>query len=106
MKIRIGIALVAMMAATTATTAVAQGGGADTYKAKCAMCHGAAGAGNAGMKVPPFKSPEAVKATDAALFASIKNGAGTGTVKMPAYAGKLTDEQIKDVVTYIRTLQK
>ena len=39
MKIRTGIALVAMMAATTITTAFAQAG-ADTYKAKCAMCHG------------------------------------------------------------------
>jgi mono/diheme cytochrome c family protein len=58
------------------------------------------------MKVPPFKSPDAIKATDAALSAAIKNGAGTGTIKMPAYAAKLTDAQIKSVVAYIRTLQK
>jgi len=58
------------------------------------------------MKVPSFKSPETIKATDAALSAAIKNGAGTGAIKMPAYAGKLTDAQIKDVVAYIRTLQK
>jgi mono/diheme cytochrome c family protein len=43
-----------------------------------------------------------VKATDAQFFASTKNGKN----KMPAYAGKLTDAQIKDVVAYIRTLQK
>jgi mono/diheme cytochrome c family protein len=106
MKIRTGITLAAILAATTVTTAFAQGAGADTYKAKCAMCHGATGTGNAGMKVPPFKSPNAIKATDAALSASIKNGTGTGAIKMPAYAGKLTDAQIKDVVAYIRTLQK
>ena len=105
MKIRTGIALVAILAATTVTSAFAQGSGADTYK-KCAMCHGATGTGNAGMKVPPFKSPDAIKATDAALSAAIKNGTGTGTIKMPAYVGKLTDAQIKDVVAYIRTLQK
>ena len=105
MKIRTGLPLVAILAATTVTSAFAQGSGADTYK-KCAMCHGANGTGNAAMKVPPFKSPESVKATDAALIAAIKNGAGTGTIKMPAYAGKLTDAQIKDVVAYIRTLQK
>ena len=46
MKIRAGIALAAILAATTGTTAFAQGSGADTYK-KCAMCHGATGTGNA-----------------------------------------------------------
>jgi mono/diheme cytochrome c family protein len=58
------------------------------------------------MKVPPFKSPDTIKATDAALSTAIKDGKGTGAVKMPAYTGKLTDAQIKDVVAYIRTLQK
>jgi len=106
MKIRTGLTLAAILAATTITTAYAQGAGADTYKGKCEPCHGATGTGNAGMKVPPFKSPDAIKATDAALSAAIKNGAGTGTIKMPAYAGKLTDAQIKDVVATIRTLQK
>ena len=107
MKIRTGIALATILAAMTGTTAFAQGSGADVYTStKCAMCHGATGAGNAGMKVPPFKSPESVKATDAALIAAIKNGTGTGTIKMPAYAAKLTDAQIKSVVAYIRTLQK
>jgi mono/diheme cytochrome c family protein len=106
MKILTGIALAAILAAATVATAFAQGPGADTYKTKCAGCHGATGTGNAGMKVPPFKSPESVKATDAALSAAIKNGAGTGAMKMPAYAGKLTDAQIKEVVAFIRTLQK
>jgi mono/diheme cytochrome c family protein len=105
MKIPTGLILAAILAATTGTTAFAQGAGADTYK-RCAGCHGATGTGNAGMKVPPFKSPDAIKATDAALSAAIKNGAGTGAMKMPAYTGKLTDAQIKDVVAYIRTLQK
>ena len=106
MKIRTGLTLAAILAATTATTAFAQGAGADTYKGKCAPCHGATGTGNAGMKVPPFKSPDTIKATDAALSTGIKDGAGTGAIKMPAYAGKLTDAQIKDVVATIRTLQK
>ncbi|MDR3734196.1 MAG: cytochrome c [Acidobacteriaceae bacterium] len=102
MKMGMGFTLVLAMAATTATGTLAQGSGADTYKAKCAMCHSAAGTGNAGMKVPPFKSPELVKATSAELIEATTNGKG----KMPAYKGKLTDAQIKDVVTYIRTLQK
>jgi cytochrome c6 len=105
MRIRTGIALVAMLAATTITTAFAQAG-ADTYKAKCAMCHGADGLGatpaGKAMGAKPFNSPEAIKATDADLIATTTNGKG----KMPAEKGKLTDAQIKDAVAYIRTLQK
>jgi mono/diheme cytochrome c family protein len=54
------------------------------------------------MKAKPFSSPDIVSASDADLIADTKNGKG----KMPAYASKLTDDQIKDVVAYIRTLQK
>ena len=106
MKIRTGIAFVAIMAATTMTTAFAQGSGADTYKAKCQMCHGADGMGNPpmvkAMGVKPFNAPEYIKVSDAELIASTTNGKG----KMLAQKGKLTDAQIKDVITYVRTLQK
>ena len=101
MKIQTGITLVALMAASTMTTAFAQGTGADNYKAKCQMCHLADGTGNKAMKVPSFKD---AKASDD-FTAAIKNGKGTGAVKMPAYTGKLTDAQIKDLVTYIKTLK-
>ena len=88
------------------TPGFARNQGADTYKAKCAMCHGADGDGNTpagkAMKTKSFKDPDLIKASDADLIAAIKNGKG----KMPAYAGKLTDDQIKDVVTFIRALQK
>jgi mono/diheme cytochrome c family protein len=43
-----------------------------------------------------------VHASDARLIASTANGKG----KMPAYKGKLTDAQIKDVIAYMRTLGK
>jgi mono/diheme cytochrome c family protein len=106
MKNRIRLAAVGVMAAFMVATAYAQNSGADTYKAKCAMCHGADGSGNTpagkSMKALPFSSPDLVKAPDADLIAATKNGKG----KMPAYSGKLTDGQIKEVVAYIRTLQK
>jgi len=104
-RLMTGITLAAMLAAST-TAAFAQGSGADTYKAKCAMCHGPDGLGatpaGKAMKAVPFNSPDLVKVSDADLIAATKNGKG----KMPAYAGKLTDPQIKDVVAYSRTLQK
>jgi mono/diheme cytochrome c family protein len=70
------------------------------------MCHGADGLAatpmGKNMKILSFKAPEMVKAPDAQFIASTKNGKN----KMPAYNGKLTDAQIKDVVAFIRTLQK
>jgi mono/diheme cytochrome c family protein len=106
MKIHTGITLAAILAATSATTAFAQGTGADTYKAKCQMCHGATGLGDTppgkSMGAVPFNSPALIKAPDADLIAATTTGKG----KMPAYTGKLTDPQIKDVIAYIRTLQK
>ena len=84
----------------------AQGAGADTYKSKCQMCHAADGSGSTpagkSTKAVPFSAPDIVSKSDADLVAITKNGKG----KMPAYAGKLTDAQITDVVAHIRTLQK
>ena len=80
--------------------------GADTYKAKCMMCHAAYGSGNTpagkSMGAIPFKSAALIKASDADLIASTTNGKG----KMPAYKSQLTAPQIADVIAYVRTLQK
>lgn len=103
MKTRTKLSVMVMMAATTMGTAFAQSSGADTYKAKCLMCHAADGtaSGPAGkaMNVPSFK---ASKQSAAEMIAETKVGKG----KMPAFNGKLTDPQIKDVVDYVKTLQK
>jgi cytochrome c6 len=79
---------------------------ADTYKAKCMMCHAADGTGNTpagkSMGALPFKTAALIKASDADLIAATTNGKG----KMPAYKTQLTDAQISALITYIRTLQK
>lgn len=100
------LAVSCSLAAALAVPALAQTNGSDIFKTKCQMCHGPDGtadtpAGHA-IKAPSFKSPAVIKAPDADLIAILKNGKG----KMPAYAGKLTDDQIKAAVAYIRTLQK
>jgi mono/diheme cytochrome c family protein len=106
MKQAIRAAAVILLAISIAGPVFAQAPGADIYKTKCAMCHGADGLatspGAMKMKVLSFKAPAMLKASDAQFFASTKNGKGT----MKGYDGKLTDAQIKDVVSYIRTLQK
>jgi len=106
MTLRISVVSVIFLAASVVVPAFAQAPGADTYKAKCAMCHGADGLATStmakNMKILSFKDPAMVKAPNAQLIASTKNGKGT----MKGFSGKLTDDQIKDVISYIRTLQK
>jgi mono/diheme cytochrome c family protein len=79
---------------------------ASTFKAKCVMCHAADGSGNTpagkATKARDFASPEVQNLTDAQLHDIITNGKD----KMPAYKGKLTDDQITGLVAYIRGLAK
>ncbi len=75
---------------------------ADVYKSKCAMCHGPDGKGKmAGTK--DLGSAEVQKMSDADLTATLTNGKPP---KMPAYKGKLTDDQIKSLVKYVRAFKK
>jgi len=97
---------VIFLAILTASTTAAIAQAPDAYKTKCQMCHGADGLGGTpagkAMGAHPFNSPAVIKESDADLIAVITNG----KAKMPAYAGKLTAGEIKDLAAYIRTLQK
>jgi cytochrome c6 len=75
--------------------------GATMFKAKCAGCHGADGAGKDAMKTTDMGAADVQKMSDADLSAVITGGKG----KMPAYKA-LTPDQVKDLVGYIRTLKK
>jgi cytochrome c6 len=75
-----------------------------TYVAKCAACHSPDGSGQGtigrSMKIPSFSSAEVQREDDEELAKVISSGRG----KMPAYATKLTSEQIAQLVAYVRTL--
>jgi cytochrome c6 len=75
--------------------------GAVLFKAKCAMCHGADGAGKPAMKAPSLISEEAKKKSDADLTKAVAE-----TAKHPAGVKGLSADDAKAVVAYIRTLQK
>src|SRR5271155_5459646 len=68
---------------------------AGVYKAKCATCHAADGSGNTpvgkALKIADLRSDEVQKKTDAQLIEVTTNGKD----KMPAFKGKLSDDQIK-----------
>jgi cytochrome c6 len=69
------------------------------YKSKCAMCHGADGTKAAGHDL---SSADVQKQSDADLAAVITGGKPP---KMPAYKS-LSADDVKRLVTYIRTLKK
>jgi mono/diheme cytochrome c family protein len=100
------IALLAVAVSSASSVCFAQSSGEATYKAKCQMCHGADGLGatpaGKAMKAVAFTDPQILNKSDADLIEATKNGKG----KMPAYAGKLSDGDIKAVIAYIHTLQK
>ena len=90
--------------AVCSSSAAAQEAAA-TYKSKCAMCHGPDGKGSAAgakMGVHDFTSADVQGQSDAQLSEIVTKGKG----KMPPYGGKLKDNEIKDLIAYIRGLKK
>ncbi len=79
-----------------------------TYSKNCATCHGKDGRANT------FKSRHHVHArdltdarwqsaaSDERILDSIRNGRG----RMPAFKGKLSEEQITSLLSYVRDLKK
>ena len=92
----------ATRAQTTSYTAI----GTQIFAANCAQCHGkdATGGGSA----PTLNSSQFLKSTtDDQIFALVSGGV-SGT-EMPAwsldYGGTFTAEQVRQVVTYLRSLE-
>jgi mono/diheme cytochrome c family protein len=76
------------------------------FKAKCAGCHGATGAGDTSvgksLKVTPLGSADVQKLADADLQKVITTGKG----KMPAIGKAFTPDQLKALITVIRSFAK
>jgi cytochrome c6 len=88
--------------ATMAMPLFAAADGAATFKAKCAACHGADGSKTMpAMGMPAINTP-AVKAKGAAGLTTV---VAKGQGKMTAFAGKLSDDEISAVVTFVLTLK-
>lgn len=77
---------------------------AHLYKSKCQGCHGAGGKATAvGKKIGArdFQDPAVTSMSKEDLESITKDGKN----KMPAYKGKLKDQQISDLAQYIKDMK-
>jgi len=79
------------------------------YEQTCAMCHGPEGKGdgpNAQVLQPkPANLTVALKGKDTAYLTKLLKGGGASVGKsplMPSYQGILKDEQIRDLIKYVK----
>lgn len=86
---------------------IAAGGG--LYAANCASCHGAAGRGDGDAALDLVPSPallarlmDAQGSVDEYLLWTIAEGGAPFSTAMPAFKGRLSEDQIWQIVAYMR----
>lgn len=99
------------MAGATAVSLGAEKGeakrGKEPYQQFCAVCHGKTGLGNGPMAkattppAPKLTVREVRDMSEDRLLDAIANGVGAA---MPAWRGLLNDQQLLDVMAYVRSL--
>ncbi|MDH5379178.1 MAG: cytochrome c, partial [Gammaproteobacteria bacterium] len=72
--------------------------GKEVYKQHCQDCHGATGRGELAM-MPNFSRGEGIMKTDREMYRLILQGKGI----MPGYEGVLPDEDVDNVIAYLKT---
>lgn len=93
-----------------AATNPAAPAGQKIYNANCSACHNVNGSGQSGV-FPPLAGNPIVTGSPDKVIAAVKNGlSGPTTVDgktydgaMPAWKSKLSNAEIADVITYIRS---
>ena len=77
--------------------------GMAVYNTNCTACHGVSGIGaELGSELVSGTRPDTA-ATDASIFKTVKNGVAGTT--MPAWSGKLSDDDIWKVAAYIKGIR-
>lgn len=93
----VAVAALALLTAPAGAASIAKGQA--LYATHCAMCHGANG--NPVMPgAPNFRRLESLMRPDMQILPAIRNGKGS----MPGFFGILRDQEVLDVIAYLRTL--
>lgn len=104
--------LIILLAALAVAAWTAHADPAENWTKQCASCHGKDGKGEtkAGKKAQVKDLTDAkyqAEFTDEQAFKSIKDGLKEGDKeKMKPFASKLSDDDIKALVAFVRTLKK
>ncbi|HXG52930.1 MAG TPA: cytochrome c [candidate division Zixibacteria bacterium] len=110
-----GAALLAAAAAVLSAAATAGDAekGGELYAEKCVLCHGAGGTGwdwSKRVEKPPIPVPDLTRVvpmrSDRYLFEIVRGGgeAVGKTRLMPPFAFQLSEQEVWDIVAYLRTL--
>ncbi len=75
--------------------------GRQAYQRYCISCHGADGRGVVA-NAPDFSRGQGLMAPDVTIAQSLRSGNGG----MPSFLGILSNTELLDVVSYLRTLQR
>ena len=107
MRSIMSLVLSAILLITISNLAWAEGSpGAAIFKTKCVLCHGADGTGNTPLgkqlQAANLRSKDVQQKTDAELRKVIHDG----QTNMPAFGDQLSDEEITQVLKYVRSLGK
>ena len=80
--------------------------GASTFKTQCALCHSADGSGTTPLgkqlQAANLRSKDVQKMSDVEMHKIVHDG----QANMPGFADQLSNEQISQVIRYIRALGK
>jgi mono/diheme cytochrome c family protein len=106
----LGVALLTGGLGRSVTTArgaaAADDAGKKTFEDNCSVCHDEDGSGNTpigmSLMIPDLRSDDVQKHTDQELINIVTNGMDP----MPSFKDKLSADEIKGVVAYIRVLGK
>jgi cytochrome c6 len=100
------VGLLAAGFSRAAAAAAADDAGKTTFEANCSICHGEDGSGDTpigmSLEIPDLRSDEVQKLSDTELINIVTNGKDP----MPSFKGKLTADEIKGVIGYVRTFAK
>jgi mono/diheme cytochrome c family protein len=102
----VSLFLTAMIIQASPTGGSPSGEAENLYKAKCAMCHGIDLSGNTTMGkklgIRDLRSSQVQAQSDAQLHSIIAKGKG----KMAGYEQSLSQQQINDLVAFIRSKKR
>ena len=98
-SLQVARAALPMLLACGAVQAANTQNGQKVYMSHCAICHGPTGRSTmAG--APNFDRGEGMLRSDASLLSAIRTGKNAN----PGFQGLLKDQEILDVIAYLRTL--